>query len=112
MCFTGLEPYLADIETLLKEHPNTKCVIDHMGFMFQDDRSEDASWERLYSLAKYPQVYVKVSAFFRNSEFEYPFPDLAKRIRKLISIFGSSRLLFGSDFPFVLNEGGYHRNMR
>uniref|UniRef100_A0A7S2CKL7 Amidohydrolase-related domain-containing protein n=2 Tax=Octactis speculum TaxID=3111310 RepID=A0A7S2CKL7_9STRA len=114
MCFKGLDPHLADIEALLSEHPKTKCIIDHMGFMYQDDTVLDSSWEKLHKLAKYPQVYVKVSAFARNSEFEYPFTDLTKHIEKLISVFGCNRLLFGSDFPFVLEEeaGGYYENSR
>ena len=30
------------------------------------------------------QVYVKASAFFRNSEFAYPFSDVRKKVAELV----------------------------
>lgn len=36
-----------------------------------------------------------------SSQDAYPYPSLRPRIQALVARFGSSRLLWGSDFPFV-----------
>ncbi|CAM9566234.1 unnamed protein product, partial [Sphacelaria rigidula] len=65
MCFKGLGLHMQDIEALLKSSPQTKLIVDHFGFFVQGGEVDEAAWEQLLTLAKYPQVHVKVSAFFR-----------------------------------------------
>lgn len=127
MCMDGYDKHAADIEFLMDTYPKTPVVIDHFGFSgTQGGEWKAACWDRLLDLANYPQAHVKVSAMFRNSEFEFPFPDMRDRVTELISIFGANRVLFGSDFPFILRAapatglqmgdppvlGGYHANSR
>jgi predicted TIM-barrel fold metal-dependent hydrolase len=112
MCFKGLALHIDEIRHLLEAYPSTKCVIDHMGFFFQNNVSEESHWEALLSLSKYPQVHVKVSAFSRLSNQGFPYLDLDGRLISLRNAFSSNRLLYGSDFPFVeSNQGGYERNL-
>lgn len=109
MAFSGLPTQLAAVEALLLHSPSTKLIIDHCGFFRQpatgalgDAASNDeAAWEQLLALAKHPQVYVKVSALFRHSAELAPFLDLQPRLAALLRAFGASRLMWGSDFPFV-----------
>jgi len=110
MCFKGLDLHFDDIQELLKSNPNTKVIIDHFGFFKQGSNTledDDRIFSQLLSLAKYPQVHVKVSAYFRLSRESYPYADLQPRLAQLLSEYGSSRLLWGSDYPFVKNECGY-----
>jgi len=107
MCFTGLDKRVSSIVNLLESSPNTKAVIDHFGFFRQEGAANEMTWAKLLALSEYPQVHVKVSAFFRVSGDEYPYPDLWLRVRALVQAFGSGRLLYGSDFPFVQQQCGY-----
>ena len=124
MCFKGFGSHASDIEALLEAHPRTKCVIDHFGFLLQDGEPQEEAWARLLRLAVFPQVYIKISAFFRNSrgggssgsggssgrsdnasgEGELAYADLKPRVAQLVAEFGPGRLMYGSDFPFVTQQ--------
>ena len=56
-------------------------------------------------LSRACQVHIKVSALFRASGAAPPHADLAPRLAALLRSYGASRLLWGSDFPFVLPGG-------
>ena len=109
MCFQGLRLHVADITRLLDSYPGTTAIIDHWGFFMQQGAPEEESWLALLRIgANYSQVHCKVSASFRNSRDKYPYPDLAPRLRELVNVFGASRIMAGSDYPFVRGEdGGY-----
>jgi len=107
MCFKGLDLHAPTIESLAAAHPGTKAIIDHFGFFRQDGKAKEEIWGMLLGLSKFPQVYVKLSAFFRVSGDPYPYQDLWARVRELVQAFGSKRLLYGSDFPFVQQQCGY-----
>lgn len=114
MAFKGLGPFVPALQTLCAEYPRTQLVIDHLGFFRQPAiggqlgeaaANDEASWQGLLSLSKYPQVFVKVSALFRTSGEKPPFFDLQPRVAELLKAYGASRLMWGSDFPFVLPGG-------
>ena len=114
MTFGGLRPHLECIRRLLNSSPSTKLVLDHFGFFRQpalggllgDAASNDEeAWAELLNLAAYPQVHVKVSALFRVSAEAPPHLDLQPRVAALVDAFGASRLMFGTDFPFVTLGG-------
>ena len=114
MAFKGLGPFVADLEALCKEYPQTTLVIDHLGFFRQPAiggqlgdaaANDEASWKGLLALSAHPQVHVKVSALFRTSAEPPPFGDLAARLGALIEAYGTQRLMWGSDYPFALPGG-------
>jgi predicted TIM-barrel fold metal-dependent hydrolase len=92
--------------------PDTQCIVDHFGFFRQPANREgtvdEAAFQRLLDMgAQYPQLHVKVSALFRASGSATPYEDLRRPIQSLLAVFGADRLIYGSDFPFVLDECGY-----
>lgn len=108
MCFNGLNLHYDDIITMMDYSPETKVVIDHFGFFLQGGIQDNQIWNHLLSFSKYKHVYVKVSALFRESLQPWPHRDLDSKLVELVNTFGSDRLLFGTDFPFVSQrEGGY-----
>lgn len=100
MCFHGIDNRMhQDLMNLLDRFPETCMVMDHFGFARTDDQ-----FKRLMSLSKYSQVYVKISALFRLED-TYPYERVRKeRFQPLLEAFGAKRLLFGTDFPFVLDQ--------
>lgn len=116
MCFKGLDLHYDDIINLLEQSPETTMVLDHMGFAALDyeDEKGEKRFEMLLSLAKYPNVHVKISALFRITGGDtFPFDRVKKeRFLPLVEKYTVDRLLFGSDFPFVLvEEGGYKETL-
>lgn len=106
MCFQGLDLHYDDIVALLTASPDTTLILDHFGFTAIDN---DASFDQLLSLARYPNVYVKISALFRLNDTS-PFEEVRrKRFLPLLSAFGANRLMYGSDFPFVLEQPNGYR---
>ncbi|GAQ86399.1 Amidohydrolase family protein [Klebsormidium nitens] len=111
MCFKGLHLHIDDIEALCRDFPETKVLLDHFAFTNpQRSEQETTMWDRLLTLSQYPQVYVKLSAFFRVSKEEFPYRDTVPMIRQLADAFGARRLLWGSDFPYVTQQCGYTKN--
>lgn len=111
MCFKGLELHFDDILKLIEKSPTTQLVLDHLGFCALNEKGDEA-FKQLIALSKYPNVYVKVSALFRNtgdSDSSFPYDKIkTQRFEPLIQSFGPGRLMIGSDFPYVLEtEGGY-----
>ncbi|CAM9548620.1 unnamed protein product, partial [Chrysoparadoxa australica] len=106
LCFKGLATFSDTIEALMAVSPSTTVIIEHWGFFKQDEASSE-HWKELTEMALCPQVYVKLSAHFRVSSADAPYPDLAPRFGELLDAYGSKRLMWGSDFPFVLDNCTY-----
>jgi len=103
MCFQGLQLHFNDIVALLKASPKTTMILDHFAFTSFTPEGEKA-FQQLLSLADYEQVIVKISALFRLND-PSPYDKVRKeRFEPLLKAFGPDRLMFGTDFPFVLEE--------
>lgn len=101
MCMQGLAMHYDDILALLENSPDTKMILDHFGFTSMDNPD---NFTKLLDLAKYPGVYVKISALFRLAD-QSPYQRVKQeRFSPLLESFGGSRLMYGSDFPFVLEQ--------
>ncbi|KAL3926018.1 MAG: hypothetical protein SGILL_000017 [Bacillariaceae sp.] len=104
MCFQGLQLHYEDILQLLKTSPDTTMILDHFGFTSVTPEG-DKAFQQLLSLAEYPRVVVKISALFRLNDVS-PYEKVRKkRFEPLVKAFGSDRLMFGTDFPFVMEQG-------
>ena len=54
-----------------------------------------------------PNVCVHLSGQYATGKAAYPYPDLAAWHRSLLSAFGAERLLWASDFPWIVADPGY-----
>lgn len=110
MCFQGFGLHFDDILALIAKSPDTILILDHMGFCALNDDG-DKAFGQLLGLAKYRNVFVKVSALFRNTGGvdSYPYDKIKhERFLPLMKEFGAKRLMMGSDFPYVIEtEGSY-----
>lgn len=110
MCFKGLDLHYDDIVQLIQSSPETVCILDHIGFCALNTKG-DAQFEQLLSLAQYENVFIKLSALFRNAgdDSKFPYDEIkTERFVPLLRRYGADRLMMGTDFPFVLEtEGGY-----
>ncbi|HCR19184.1 MAG TPA: hypothetical protein DIU35_17030 [Candidatus Latescibacteria bacterium] len=61
----------------------------------------------LQNLYQYENVNVLLSGQYAFSKENYPYSDLAAWHQSLRSKFGSERLMWATDFPWILEEPGY-----
>jgi L-fuconolactonase len=87
------------IARIAERHPDLKLIVDHMGFSRETmDGEAEGGARRMVALAKYPNVFVKVSALPCYSSEPYPYRNLHSAVRRVIDAFGVRRCFWGSDF--------------
>ena len=94
--------FLPTLDPMCGQHPDTVCVIDHFGHI---DMAKPETVAALTRLARHPNVYVKVSGFYKFGDQMPPYDDLVPMIRAVIDAFGPDRLMWASDCPYQLNNG-------
>ncbi|XP_058103062.1 uncharacterized protein LOC131246719 isoform X2 [Magnolia sinica] len=108
MCLKGINVHFSEIEELCSEFPLTPVIIDHVGFCKPpENNDENEAFSDLLKLSKFPQVYVKFSALFRVTRKPHPYEDTSYLLSHVLSSYGSKRVMWGSDFPYVVPECGY-----
>ena len=111
MCFQGLPLHYEDILALIAASPDTVLILDHFGFTGLDHEGNTA-FSKLLQLAQYPNVMVKISALFRLKDDSPSYTKVqTERLSPLLQAFGSDRLMFGTDFPFVLEQPESYNGM-
>ena len=83
---------------MIERFPKVRVILDHMGRPALDDGPPYALAESLFALAKYPNVFLKLTQRnFTESRKGKATPETF--FPKLISAFGASRIAWGSNFP-------------
>ena len=111
------------IAYLLEEFPQARVVVNHLGVCpgagtaCRDEKGRpriatpayNPAYHTTYRLNRYENVVVKLSGQSAFSREEYPYRDLARWHGKLYQAFGAERLMWGSDFPWIVADPGYGR---
>eukprot|EP01025_Chloroclados_australasicus_P046027 TRINITY_DN507_c0_g1_i1.p1 TRINITY_DN507_c0_g1~~TRINITY_DN507_c0_g1_i1.p1 ORF type:complete len:382 (-),score=48.53 TRINITY_DN507_c0_g1_i1:893-2038(-) len=115
LLYNGILKHGDEIEELIKLYPDTKVIIDHLAFC-KTINPDSEEWQRLIGLAEYPQIHIKLSAFFRVShdqpmsdEYVPDYQDAISCVKQLLKAYGAERLMWGTDFPWVNTQCGYVR---
>lgn len=87
---------LANVSPLIERHAELKVVIDHMADCPVDD---PVKLRQLNALARYPNVFVKISHMWSLSKQAYPYPDAGQMVARVRDAFGAKRLMWGTDWP-------------
>jgi predicted TIM-barrel fold metal-dependent hydrolase len=91
---------LARLETMIAGHPGVKVVIDHLSRVNLGSADPAAEVAQLTRLARYPNVWVKVSELCIISPSKsYPYADTFPWVKRVYEAFGPDRLLWGTGFP-------------
>ena len=91
---------LPKLEEMLARHPAVKIVIDHLARvdLAKPDPAEEVA--KLTRLARYPNVWVKVSELnILSPSKKYPYADMFPWVRRVYDAFGPDRLLWGTGYP-------------
>ena len=114
-----------EFEGIIKEFPSLPVIIEHLGGIgahYNTGQLPEAqhgeAFQRVLSLAQYPNTYMKVPGLGeicpRPMPFRQPMPfaDIPPLIEQALEAFGPRRLMWGSDFPPVAAREGYGNALR
>jgi L-fuconolactonase len=92
-------PEYASVEARVREFPQTRFVLDHCGYVSGELAPKENTTAPVTALARYPNVYAKLSFLPLASRKAFPFADVHWMVREIVDAFGPERCLFGSSFP-------------
>ena len=112
-------------DRVLERLPNLVAVFNHCGFMVSlDNLSIDqharphfdvpippSTLDLLERVGEKPNTYVHFSGQYAFSHEPYPHHDMAPVAQRLHKIFGPERMLWASDFPWILEVPGYEEQL-
>lgn len=102
ICVQTTPEGLSIVAGLLEKFPGVKVILDHLGRPMLEDGPPYHAAEPLFSLARYPNLYLKITprTFALAEKGASTCHDFFPR---LVEEFGSDRIAYGSNLP--ANEG-------
>jgi predicted TIM-barrel fold metal-dependent hydrolase len=103
----------AAFAAIAERHPRLALVADHMGLSIDLVKAGKAAEAiaATASLAKYPNVSVKLSAAANYSQEGYPFRDVNPHIQKLFEAYGPQRSHWGTDMTNGFDRATYRQRI-
>ena len=95
------------VEPMAAMFPGVNILLDHLGGLPLDPERQDSLIKATLRLARYPNVYVKLSNLQGKSSEPYPFRDTFDLAHRIYDAYGPERLMWGTDFPGVMIKCGY-----
>ena len=89
------------VAVIAQRYPHLRLILDHLGYPEVD--AEEAAFQPIVELARYDNVYLKLSDVAGRSHQGFPYVDVHPFIEKLLSVFGAERTVWGTGYP------GHHR---
>jgi L-fuconolactonase len=103
-----LTRHLPHLLTLARRRPDLAIVIDHGAKPPIATGEQADAWARgIEALAKFPQVFCKLSGLLTEAAPGQPTDALSPYVQRLVSAFGPDRLMWGSDWPVLDLAGDY-----
>jgi len=102
------EKHLPQTINFVDRHPNQVFVLDHIAKPRIKDNILSPWKENMAELAKRDNVFCKLSGMVTEADFQRWTPgQLQPYVEILLELFGSERLMFGSDWPVCLVASEY-----
>jgi predicted TIM-barrel fold metal-dependent hydrolase len=99
--FAQVSGFVQVLAPVAEAHPDLTLIIDHLGLAQQPNEVPDDPWEHvpeIVSMARYPNVALKLSGIITLSSQPYPFLDIWPSLSKILDAYGPDRLMWGSDY--------------
>jgi predicted TIM-barrel fold metal-dependent hydrolase len=95
----------AEIGKIAARYPGLRLIMDHMGRLkgVKDDGLAPHI-DATITLAKYPNVFVKLTLIPTCSSAPYPYRNIHPYVRRLIEAFGPRRAFWGTDLSAMLSR--------
>ncbi|WP_303318057.1 amidohydrolase family protein [Flavivirga abyssicola] len=101
---------LGAVLEFVKRFPNQKFVIDHIAKPYIKDGFYDGWAVLMKEIGKHKNVYCKLSGMITEADFNTWTPaQIHPYMNLILEVFGTERIMFGSDWPVCLVAGNYKR---
>ncbi|HWE62420.1 MAG TPA: amidohydrolase family protein [Chloroflexota bacterium] len=101
---------LGETIRLVRRCPETSFVLDHIGKPDIAGHELEPWRTQIAELAMLPNVWCKVSGLVTEADFQrWTVDDLAPYVGHVLAVFGEDRVLFGGDWPVLLQASTYVR---
>lgn len=103
-------PQLRSVIDLVRACPETAFVLDHIAKPDIKGQRLDPWRAEIAALAALPNVSCKISGMVTEADHAHWTPaDLAPYVAHVLDAFGEERVMYGGDWPVVLNASPYLR---
>ncbi len=89
------------VAAIAQRYPSLPLIIDHMGY--PDVQRGLADFQPILDLARFDNIFFKLSDVKGRSQAAFPFADVHPYIQALLQAFGAERTVWGTGYP------GHHR---
>ena len=94
----------------VKQFPHQKFVIDHIAKPYIKDGYFEGWAVLMKEIAKQENVYCKISGMITEADYKEWKPEqIHPYMNVVLNVFGSNRLMYGSDWPVCLVAGNYQQ---
>jgi L-fuconolactonase len=101
---------------LAARNPNTRMVIDHLGLPQPHEPPAPAEpfadLAKLFALAEYDNVAVKISGACTLSREPFPYTDIWDPLCRIFELFGFDRCMWGTDWTRAIRVLTYEEGVR
>ena len=105
-----IHPQLPDVIELVRQCPDTRFVLDHVGKPDIRQHMLDPWRAHMQELATLPNVACKISGMVTEADHQaWTTEDIAPYVQHVLSTFGEDRVMFGGDWPVLLLASSYQR---
>ncbi len=103
-------PQLASAIELVRQCPSTSFILDHIGKPDIRNHVLEPWRSQMRELAALPNVICKVSGMVTEADHQrWTAEDLRPYLEHVLEVFGEDRVVFGGDWPVVLQASPYKR---
>lgn len=102
-----LPRHLHSLQIMAQRHPALTIVIDHAAKPAIAQQQLEPWYTDLQALAMLPQVYCKLSGLLTEAGANPTAEALGPYVEHILKIFGSRRLIWGSDWPVLQLAASY-----
>lgn len=104
---------LWEIVRAVERHPTLGLILDHLGLgVYPNCPDPFLGHSALKEFVPFDRVLVKVSGMVEVSSESYPFADMQELLADAVERFTADRLIWGSNFPVVLDKCDYEDAFR
>jgi predicted TIM-barrel fold metal-dependent hydrolase len=94
-----------DVGEVAHRHPGLRLILDHMARRKgMKDEKLGPGLSPTIELAKYPNVFVKLTSTQSCSSEDYPYRNIHPHLKRLIEAFGPRRCFWGTDLSAMLSR--------
>lgn len=95
---------------LVERCPRVEFVLDHIGKPAIKEHRQEPWRTHIRELAALPNIACKLSGLVTEADMQHwTIDDLRPYVEHVIACFGEDRVMYGSDFPVLLQASSYER---